>query len=101
MDRGMNRPCEKWPVGKRISLQSDADVYIFIENSYGLVRFGVLARWIPLELQKGSPKCFFLLKNMHKTLIYEGLGRASWRSRGIDRAESTVRKMAHGKTNFA
>ena len=29
-----------------------------------------------------------------KTFIYDGLGRASWESRGIDRAESTVRKMA-------
>ena len=90
----MNRPRGKWPVGKRISLQSDEHVCIFIENSYGLVRFGAPARWIPLECQKGSPKCIFLLKNMHKTFIYDGLGRASWESRGIDRAESTVRKMA-------
>ena len=90
----MNRPCGKWPVGKRISLQSDEHVYIFIENSYGLVRFWVPARWIPLESQKGFPKCIFLSKNMHKTFIYDGLGRASWESRGIDRAESTVRKMA-------
>ena len=63
MDQGMNRPCGKWPVGKRISLQSDADVYIFIENSYGLVRFGAPARSIPLELQKGSPKSIFFVGN--------------------------------------
>ena len=89
MDQGMNRPCGKWPVGKSISLESDADLYIFIENSYGLVRFGVPARWIPLELQRGSPKCFKKLeKNMHKTLIYDVSGEASWRSRGIDRAEN-------------
>ena len=31
---------------------------------------------------------------MHKSLIYDVSGGASWESRGIDRAESTVRKMA-------
>ena len=66
MGQGMNRPRGKWPVGKSISLQSDADVCIFIENSYGLVRFGVPARWIPLKLQRGSQKC---VKKLKKTCI--------------------------------
>ena len=43
---------------------------------------------------KRLSKMHFVIENMHKTLIYDGLGRASWESRGIDRAESTVRKMA-------
>ena len=37
---------------------------------------------------------------VEKTFIYDGLGRASWESRGIDRAESTVRKMARKKIKF-
>ena len=40
MGQGMNRPRGKWPVGKRKPPQSDEHVSIFIENSYGLVRFG-------------------------------------------------------------
>ena len=37
---------------------------------------------------------------MQKSLIYDVSGGASWESRGIDRAESTVRKMARKKSKF-
>ena len=56
----------------------------------------------------------FVKKHMHKTFIYDGLGRASWRSRGIDRAENGperdqislqsvlfFKKMARGNIDFA
>ena len=59
--------------------------------------FGKICGSIPLELQKSSPSSKKATQNAFccwKTFIYDGLGRASWESRGIDRAESTVRKMA-------
>ena len=55
---------------------------------FGKIR--VPAREIPLAPQKSYQNIVFLLKNLHLRRFWG----ASWESRGIDRAESTVRKMA-------
>ena len=58
--------------------------------------FGKICGSIPLDLQKSFPKCIFCRKTCIKpsfmTVLGEPLG---------DLGESTVRKMARGKTNFA
>ena len=61
---------------------------------FGKIR--VPAREIPLAPQKSYQNIVFLLKTLHLRRFWG----ASWESRGIDRAESTVRKMARKKIKF-
>ena len=74
MDQGMNRPRGKWPVGKRKPPQSDEHVSIFIENSYGLVRFGFSTGNSPSVPKKLPKHCFFVEKPAFTTFLGSLLG---------------------------
>ena len=92
MDQGMNRPRGKWPVGKRISLQSDEHDRACIHFHRKFIWFGKIRGSSTVDsprAPKRLPKiCFFVEKPSFTTVWGEPLGNLG---------ESTARNRPCGK----